>query len=93
MFLSSLRSFGSEVTGTGAITNQLRLNYGPANRVEEFRPDTTLTDVFASYSFRRGQYNHSLSVNVKNVWGEEWWTVTGRQGVERETRFSYGLRF
>lgn len=92
-YIARYGRFGSEVTGTGAITNELRLNYGPANRIEEFRPETTLTDVFVSYSFRRGRYNHSLSVNVKNVLGKEWWTVTGRQGVERETRVSYGLRF
>ena len=86
-------TFGSEITGTGNITNQIRLNYGPTNRVEEVRPDTTLTDVFMTYSFKTGKFNQSLSVNVKNVFGEEWWTVTGRQGVECETRFSYGVRF
>jgi outer membrane receptor for ferric coprogen and ferric-rhodotorulic acid len=92
-YIARYGTFGSEVTGTGDITNNLVLNYGPSNRIEEVRPDTTLASFFVNYSFSTGKYRHTVGFYVNNLFDEEWWTVTGRVGVGREFRVNYGLHF
>ncbi len=92
-YVARYGTFGSEITGTGVITKDLRLHYGPNNRVEEIRPEATLVNFFVNYGFKLGRYRHTVGLNINNVFDEEWWTVTGRQGVEREFRVSYGLKF
>ncbi len=84
---------GSEITGTGNITNALRLNFGPTNRIEEVRSSSTLVDVFASYDFSLGRYKHSVGLNVRNVADREWWGSSGRLNDGRAYMTRYGLKF
>ncbi|PTX91826.1 hypothetical protein DB354_16730 [Opitutus sp. ER46] len=84
---------GSEVTGTGAVTNQLRLNYGPTNRIEEIRPSATIYDAFITYRFETGRYRHIVGFSVKNLANREWWSASGRKNDERAYFGRYELRF
>jgi len=84
---------GSEITGTNVVTNQLRLRYGPANRIEEIRPEVTLFQAFANYGFRTGNLSHTVGFNVKNLADEEYYTLNGRRNNGREYFFNYGLKF
>lgn len=84
---------GSEITGTGNITNRLGLNYGPTNRIEEIRPSSTLVDAFASYDFNTGRFRHSVGLNVKNLADREWWGPSGRLNNGRAYMARYGLKF
>lgn len=84
---------GSEITGTGNITDRLQLNFGPTNRIEEVRPSSTLVDAFASYDFATGRYKHSLGLNVRNVADREWWGSSGRLNDGRAYMVRYGVRF
>lgn len=83
---------GSEVTGTGVITNKLRLNYGPANRIEEVRPSSTILDAFVSYDFTLSRIKHSVGLNVRNLANREWWGPSGRLNDARAYMFRYGLK-
>lgn len=84
---------GSEVTGTGTVTDRLLLNYGPTNRIEEIRPASTLLDAFVSYDFATGRFKHSLGLNVRNLADREWWGSTGRLNDGRAYMVRYGLKF
>jgi hypothetical protein len=84
---------GSEITGTGNITEKLRLNYGPTNRIEEIRASSTLVDAFVSYDFGLGRYRHALGLNVRNVADREWWGPSGRLNDGRVYMVRYGLKF
>lgn len=84
---------GAEITGSGVITNQLRLNYGPTNRIEEMRPSSTLLDAFVSYAFVTGRYQHSLGLNVRNLADREWWGPSGRLNDGRVYMGRYGIKF
>jgi len=84
---------GSEVTGTGNITNRLQLHYGPTNRIEEVRPSSTIVDAFVSYDFALGRYKHSLGLNVRNLADREWWGPSGRLNDGRAYMARYGLKF
>lgn len=84
---------GSEITGTGNITDRLRLNYGPTNRIEEVRPSSTLLDAFANYGFEAGGMRHTIGVNVRNLADREWWGPTGRLNDGRVFLARYGVKF
>jgi iron complex outermembrane receptor protein len=84
---------GSEIAGTGNITDRLRLNYGPTNRIEEVRSSSTLFDGFASYAFTMGRYQHSVGLNVRNMTDREWWGPSGRLNDGRSYMVRYGVKF
>lgn len=90
-YIARMGRAGSEVTGTGIVTNQLRLNYGSATQIEEVRPEVTIYDAFASYPFRTGKYRHSIGLNIKNLTNKEWWSASGRINDERAYVIRYSL--
>jgi iron complex outermembrane receptor protein len=84
---------GSQVTGSELVTNKLRLNYGPTNRIEEIRPSATIYDAFISYKFDTGHFHHLVGLSAKNLMNHEWWSASGRKNDPRTYYARYELRY
>ncbi|MDR2675128.1 MAG: TonB-dependent receptor [Opitutaceae bacterium] len=92
-FFAYYGTAGSQVTGTDTIGGNLRLNYGPADRIEEIRPAVTLFDVFAEYQFKTGKYTHIVGINLNNALNATYYGHNGNPGNEREILIRWRLKF
>ena len=92
-YIARYGTAGSEVTGNALVTNQLRLNYGPTNRIEEVRPAATIYDAFVSYKFDTGHLHHLVGLSVKNLVNHEWWSASGRKNDPRTYYVRYELKY
>ncbi len=83
----------SQVVGVDAVNGELRLNYGPNNRIEEVYPDVTLFDAFLEYQFRLAKNTHTLGLNLKNLTDKTWHGRTGRLSAGRQLFVRYRVKF
>jgi len=92
-YIARYGTAGSEVTGTGLVTDDLRLHYGPTNRIEEIRPSALIYDAFVNFRFDTAKYHHTIGLSVKNLADHEWWSASGRRNDGRAIFCNYQIKY
>ncbi|HWL16650.1 MAG TPA: TonB-dependent receptor [Opitutus sp.] len=81
-------------TGVGVrAQSEYLVNYETATINSVWRPGLALADCFINYKWKWGRTVNKMSINLRNITNEKYYTNTGRLNYGFESRFTYSLNF